>query len=145
MNKLKAQIVHLETDGQISLVDLQAHGDLFSCVVIETPQTAEYLQIGHEVYILFKETEVSIGKNLSGQISLRNQIHSTIKRLDRGRVLTKLTLDYKGSEIGSIITTRSAERMKLQIGDAVVGLVKANEVSIMEGESPWNSVGNLSS
>jgi molybdopterin-binding protein len=138
MNKLEAKIVNVESADNISLVDLQANGDLFSCVVIETPASADYLQIGNFVHILFKETEVSIGKNLSGQISLRNQISSVIKQIEKGRVLTKIVLDYKGIAIGSIITTRSANKLNLQVGEAVVGLIKANEVSIMEGEVPWN-------
>ncbi len=143
MNKLKAKIVNIESSAHISLVDLEANGDLFSCVIIERPDTASYLRKGNPVHILFKETEVSIGKNLSGQISLRNRIQSTIKALNSGSVLTKLTLDYKGIEMGSIITTRSTQKLNLKVGDAVVGLVKANEISIMEGEMIWNSAGNL--
>lgn len=142
MNKLKAAIVNIESADHISLVDLRANGDIFSCVIIETAETADYLKIGHEVYILFKETEVSIGKNLSGEISLRNRIHATVKQIDKGKVLCKIILDYKGIQIGSVITTRSANNLQLKVGDAVVGLVKANEVSIMEGESPWNSPGS---
>lgn len=142
MNKLKAAIINIESSEHISLVDLRVNGDIFSCVIIETPETADYLKIGNEVFILFKETEVSIGKNLSGEISLRNQIPGSIKHLERGGVLTKVILDYRGMEIGSVITTRSAEKLNLQVGDAVTGLVKANEVSIMEGEPPWNSPGN---
>lgn len=138
MNKLEAKITNIESAENISLVDLRANGDLFSCVVIETPETADYLKIGSTVHILFKETEVAIAKNLSGQISLRNQIASSIKQIEKGRVLTKIILDYKGIAIGSIITTRSANKLNLQVGDKVVGLIKANEVSIMEGEVPWN-------
>jgi molybdopterin-binding protein len=142
VNKLKATIVNIESSEHISLVDLRANGDLFSCVIIETEETADYLRIGNQVHILFKETEVSIGKNLSGEISLRNRIHATIKQIDKGAVLCKIILDYKEIEIGSVITTRSANKLQLNVGDRVVGLVKANEVSIMEGETPWNSVGN---
>lgn len=142
MNKLKATIVNIESSEYISLVDLRANDDLFSCVIIETEETADYLRIGNQVHILFKETEVSIGKNLSGEISLRNRIHATIKQIDKGAVLCKIILDYKEIEIGSVITTRSANKLQLNVGDRVVGLVKANEVSIMEGETPWNSVGN---
>lgn len=142
MNKLKATIVNIESSEHISLVDLQTNGDIFSCVIIETAETADYLKTGNEVFILFKETEVSIGKNLSGEISLRNRIHATVKQINKGVVLSSLLLDYKGIEIGSVITTRSANNLQLKAGDAVVGLVKANEVSIMEGEEPWNSVGS---
>jgi len=142
VNKLKATIVNIESSEHISLVDLRANGDIFSCVIIETAETADYLIIGNEVHILFKETEVSIGKNLSGEISLRNRLHVTIKQIHKGAVLTSLLLDYKGIEIGSVITTRSANNLQLKVGDEVTGLVKANEVSIMEGETPWNSVGS---
>jgi molybdopterin-binding protein len=131
VNKLKAKIVKIESSDHLSLVDLEANGDIFSCVIIETPNTADYLRINNEVFILFKETEVSIGKNFSGHISLRNQIHSTIIKIQKGSVLTEICLDYKGLELGSIITTRSANKMNLEIGDSVIGFVKANEVSIM--------------
>ncbi|MCB0312247.1 MAG: tobe domain protein, partial [Calditrichaeota bacterium] len=111
MNRLKAEITAIESGGHISLVELRAHGDRFSCVVIETPQTAAYLRIGREVEILFKETEVSIAKDLSGEISLRNRIPAMIKQVDKGAVLARIVLDYRGLEIVSIITTRSANRL----------------------------------
>lgn len=131
MNRLKAEITGIESGGHLSLVTLRAHGDDFSCVVIETPETASYLRIGREVEILFKETEVSIAKNLSGEISLRNRFPAVIKGVDKGKVLARIVLDYKGREIVSVITTRSATRLELQPGDRVTGLVKANEVSIL--------------
>ncbi|MCB0258225.1 MAG: TOBE domain-containing protein, partial [Calditrichaeota bacterium] len=116
MNRLKAEITAIESGGHISLVELRAHGDRFSCVVIETPQTAAYLRIGREVEILFKETEVSIAKDLSGEISLRNRIPAMIKQVDKGAVLARIVLDYRGLEIVSIITTRSANRLNLRPG-----------------------------
>lgn len=132
MNKLLATIRNIESSDQISLVDLEVHGDLFSCVIIETPETAAYLEIGNTVHILFKETEVSIAKDMSGQISLRNRVRAAIKHINKSAILTELTLDYQGGDVCSIITTRSAENLKLQVGDAVTGLIKANEVSIMQ-------------
>lgn len=131
MNRLKAEITGIESGDHISLVELRAHGDPFSCVVIETPETAAYLRIGREVEILFKETEVSIAKNFAGEISLRNRIPGVIQKIDKGVVLARIVLDYRGLEIVSVITTRSAIRLKLQPGDHVIGLVKANEVSIL--------------
>ncbi len=131
MNQLSAKIVNIESSEHISLVDLEAHGDRFTCVVIETPETAAYLRVGNGVTIMFKETEVSIAKNFDGQISLRNRLAATIKRIEKGAVLSKITLDYHDVEVVSIITTRSTRSLNLQVGDAVVGLIKANEVSIL--------------
>jgi len=131
VNRLPAKIVNIESSGHISLIDLEACGDRFTCVVIETPETAAYLRTGNGVTIMFKETEVSIAKNFDGQISLRNRLAATIKRIEKGAVLSKITLDYHGVDVVSIITTRSTRTLDLQVGDAVVGLIKANEVSIL--------------
>jgi molybdate transport system regulatory protein len=135
MNRLEAKILRVQSSQHISLVSLEAQGDEFSCVVIETPETADYLEAGKRVHILFKETEVAIAKGLKGGISLRNRLAATIKTIHKGRVLTELVLDYKGLDIGAIVTSRSADELRLAVGDQVLGLVKANEVSIMEIES----------
>lgn len=132
MNKLKGKIMNIESSEYISIVDIEVEGDLFSSVIIETPETADYLRIGEEVFMLFKETEVSIGKALSGNLSLRNRLKSKIKTIEKGTVLTKITLDYKGKDIISVITTRSTNKLDLKVGDEVQGLVKANEVIIMK-------------
>ena len=132
MNKLQGKIMNIESSEHISIVDINVKGDLFSTVIIETPETADYLRIGKEVFMLFKETEVSIGKALSGNLSLRNRLKSKIKTIEKGTVLTKITLDYKGKDIISVITTRSTNKLDLKVGDDVQGLVKANEVIIMK-------------
>ena len=132
MNKLQGKIMNIESSEYISIVDIAVEGDLFSTVIIETPETADYLRIGEEVFMLFKETEVSIGKALSGGLSLRNRLKSKIKTIEKGTVLTKITLDYKGKDIISVITTRSTNKLDLKVGDEVQGLVKANEVIIMK-------------
>ena len=132
MNKLQGKIMNIESSEHISIVDIDVEGDLFSTVIIETPETADYLRIEEEVFMLFKETEVSIGKALSGGLSLRNRLKSKIKTIEKGTVLTKITLDYKGKDIISVITTRSTNKLDLKVGDEVQGLVKANEVIIMK-------------
>ena len=130
MNRVPAEINNIETADAISLVDLVAFGDTFSCVLIETPETAPYLRIGNRVSLVFKETEIAIAKNFSGQISLRNRFAATIRAIENGVVLSKITMDFHGISIISIITARSAATLNLQPGDAVTGLVKANEIAI---------------
>ena len=132
MNKLYGKIVFIESSGDMSIVDADVRGDTFSTIVLETPQSAPYLKIGEEVTLLFKETEVSIGKNLSGMMSLRNRISSRIKKLTSGGILTQVVLDYKGQEIVSIISSRSARGLNLKSGDDVEWLVKTNEISLLK-------------
>jgi molybdopterin-binding protein len=132
VNKLTGTIILVESSPHMSMVDIDVDGDIFSSIVLETPSSAPYLKQGNSISLLFKETEVSIGKNLSGLISLRNRIKATVKRLERSDILTKVVLDYKSREIISIISSRSARKLELTVGDAVEWLVKTNEVSLLK-------------
>ncbi len=132
MNDLRGRIAAVETNGFVSLVDVEVGGDLFTAILLETPASAPYLALGRAVRVLFKEPEVSLAKNLSGQLSLRNRMRAKVQGIRRGAILSEVTLDYQGQSITSIITTRAVERLNLQLGDEVEALVKANEVSLQE-------------
>lgn len=133
MNRLKGQIVAIDSNSHMSLVDVAVGDDVFTATLLETPETAEYLKVGNKVTLLFKETEVSLAKNLSGLISLRNRIPVTIRSIERGDILSAVTLDYAGQLLVSVITTRSIGRMQLAVGDAIEALIKANEIALMAG------------
>ena len=130
MNKLKGTIVGVQSSPEISMVEVDVSGDVFSAIVLENPASATYLKIGSKVEIVFKETEVSIAKNLSGLISIRNRFEATIKRVEKHEILTTIVLVYKMGEISSIISTKSVKRLDLKEGDQIEWLVKTNEVSL---------------
>ena len=131
MNKLPGKIIRIESSEHMSLVDIDVLGAIFCSVVLETPQTAAYLKVGTAITILFKETEVSIAKNLTGQISLRNRFHGIIHSIESSNILAKVILNYKNTQIISIITKRSVDKLALKKGDEVEWLVKTNEVSLL--------------
>lgn len=134
MNRLRGQITGIESNGHVSLVDVAVNGDTFACILLEAPDMSPYLAVGNEVNVLFKETEVSLAKNLSGLISLRNRMRATVQHIRQGRILSEVVLDYRGQPLTSIITSRSIQRMEIREGDEVEALIKANEVSLTEAE-----------
>ncbi len=132
MNKLFGKITAIESTEHMSLVDIDVDGDIFSSVVLETSTTTDHLTAGRRVILLFKETEVSIAKDLSGEISLRNRFKAVIENIERSQILSKVILDYQGKKIVSVISTRSTDRMGLKEGSVVEWLVKTNEVMILK-------------
>ncbi|MFO7766778.1 MAG: TOBE domain-containing protein [Pelovirga sp.] len=131
MNSIPGKIATIDTDGNLSLVDIEVTSDFrMSALIVETPEHCPWLKTGQRIKILFKETEVSIARNLSGQISLRNRFVATIAGIRSEGMLAEITLDSAGHQVVSIITSRSAQRMELKTGDQVEWLVKANEVSL---------------
>ena len=130
MNKLRSIIQKVESSGEISLISLACEGELYSALIINSQDS--YLKEGEAVWMVFKETEVSIGKDLRGKISLRNRFPSTITAIDKGQLLSEIKMDFKGNEVVSIITTASCENLDLKEGDRVEGLLKTTELLLMQ-------------
>jgi molybdate transport system regulatory protein len=135
LNKLKGTITKVESTDAISLVDVSVGNDTLSAIVLETPQTSPFIAEGRDVWLIFKETEVSINMDLAARLSLRNRMKSVVKDIEKGKVLTRLVLDYAGNEVVSLITSRSVDRLGIAVGNTVEGLVKANEMLLMETEA----------
>lgn len=132
MNKLPATITAILQSGTILLVDAEAGGQGFSALLIESISRPEWLEVGKAVDLVFKETEVSLAKNLQGQISMRNRMKCNVLKVDKGELLSMITLQFNSFTVVSAITTRAVNSLQLEIGDEVDALVKANEVSLMK-------------
>lgn len=130
MNHLPGRIVDIEAADGITLVNVESAGVVLSAFLLGPLDPARSLQAGDAVQLLFQEAEVSLARDLSGVISLRNRLPCTVTSLQAGQLLTRVGLDFAGHKIESIITTRSAQRLELTPGLAVEALVKSNEMSL---------------
>jgi molybdopterin-binding protein len=65
-------------------------------------------------------------------LSARNQLRGQIKDLKLGSVMAHVVVQVGDNEIESVITRRSAEEMKLQIGDEVMVVIKSTEVMLQK-------------
>ncbi len=132
MNKLKGKISDVQSSDHISIIQVNVDGDVFSSIVLEGKKSPLSYKPKDNVTLLFKETEVGLAKDLSGMISLRNRFKATIKKIDKGPILAKVTLQYRTHTIESIISAQSATQMKLKEKEEVEWLVKTNEVTLMK-------------
>ncbi|HEY4784947.1 MAG TPA: TOBE domain-containing protein [Bacteroidales bacterium] len=132
MNKLIGTITNIQQAGAIILADIEVYGQPVSAMLIDSNEQREWLKAGNTVTVVFKETEVSIGKGLSGKISLRNRFLCHIVSIRKGELLSEIHLKFGLYNLTSVITTRSVESLELKEGEEVEALVKANEVSLMK-------------
>ena len=133
MNKLKGHIVGIETSGNLSRVDLALNNHIIvSAVVIETPDTADYLKKDNAVYILFKETEVMLSGDPEVSISLVNRIPGKISELRIGDLFCEVSIDTAVGKITSVISTVAWEKWPMKQKDEVIALVKINEIMLQE-------------
>jgi molybdopterin-binding protein len=132
MNRLNGIITNIQQSGAIILVDVDVYGQSVSAMLIHSYEQDEWLKAGNNIMVVFKETEVSIAKELSGKISLRNRFNCIIESVKKGELLSEIKLKFGLYDLSSVITTRAVESLELKPGDQVEALVKANEVSLMQ-------------
>lgn len=130
MNVLIGIITEIQSHEGISLVKVKAENFIFSSIVLDTPNSADYLKENKTVKIIFKETEVIISKDFNPEISIQNKFTCHIEFVKKGKILSQITLKINEHKIISIITTNACEQLNLQENDAVLALVKTNEVSL---------------
>ena len=65
-------------------------------------------------------------------ISARNQLRGKLEEIQLGGVMAHITVRVGDNLIESVITRRSAEELKLKMGDTVTAVVKATEVMIQK-------------
>lgn len=132
MNKLTGKITNIQQSGAVMLIDLDVNGQGFSALLIESAEKQEWLQKEQSVNLVFKETEVSLAKKLTGHISVRNRMNCKVISVERGQLLSKITLQFGENLIKSVVTTRAADSLLILKGEEIEALVKANEISLMK-------------
>jgi len=132
MNRIEVTIKKVMNSGGIILVDMEAAGLTLTTLLIDAPHNPVWLKQGNQVYAVFKETEVSIAKDFSGKISLRNKIPCRVSHIERGELMSVIHMTFMDYQIQSAITTRSVDMLDLIIDDEVTAMIKANEITLMQ-------------
>lgn len=129
MSKFIATIKKIQSIDNLNIVEFDFCGLTLKMMSLDLNDDVE---IGKKVKLSVKPSNISIAKNLSGEISLSNKIVATIQSLENGQLLTSVILKINDTLLESIITVDSSKRMNLQIGEVVTILIKASNLSIEE-------------
>lgn len=132
MNILKGAITTIKVSGNMSLITVNVNDIFFKTIVIETPATASWLKTGNEINVIFKETEVVIGKGLEHFVSLQNKVPGKIIDIQKGELMSKITVDTTVGNIVAIISLDAVMQLDLQIGETVSAMIKTNEIMISQ-------------
>lgn len=132
MNSLKGTIEKITVSGSLTLIGINVENISMSAIVIDTPDTAPYLKQGSKVNVIFKETEVIIGKGNTDGISMRNKLKGNISSIESKELLSKLTIETTVGPVSSIITTNAVKALNLSKGSKVTAMIKTNEILLSE-------------
>ena len=129
MSQIIATIKKIHNIDNLNIVEFDFFGKTLKMMSLDLNKN---VQIGKKVKLAVKPTNISIAKNLFGEISLSNQIVVNIKNVENGQLLSSIILEVNDTIFESIITADSSKRMNLQKNEQVTILIKASDLSIME-------------
>jgi molybdopterin-binding protein len=66
------------------------------------------------------------------RLSARNQLVGKVIEVRRGEVSTEIGIDIGGPVVSAVITTASADRMGLRLGDVAAAVFKAHDVMVQK-------------
>lgn len=129
MNKLKGKIFNIQTTEGITLVDIRIGDDEFSSLIINSESTDEYISVGNEINMLFKETEISV-KNFHERHNKKrqNKIITELEAIRKGDILSELKFRYKENRLTVIILTRLLEELALKIDEKAILIFRTQEI-----------------
>jgi molybdopterin-binding protein len=61
-------------------------------------------------------------------LSARNQLSGTVRRITRGQVIANVELDVSGQRVVSSITVEAVDELALSEGSEVIAVIKASDV-----------------
>ncbi|HLJ60015.1 MAG TPA: TOBE domain-containing protein [bacterium] len=64
------------------------------------------------------------------QLSARNQLRAKITAISLGNIMAEVQMSIGNQELVAAVTRESIQRLKLQVGDDVIAVVKATEVMV---------------
>ncbi|MBO0687669.1 MAG: TOBE domain-containing protein [Candidatus Dormibacteraeota bacterium] len=66
------------------------------------------------------------------RLSARNQLIGKVVEVLLGEVSTEICIDIGGQVVSAVITTASANRMELAVGDVAAAIIKAHDVIVQK-------------
>lgn len=132
MNVLKGNIISMKTSGRLTIVTLDLNHVQMQSIIIENKDTVSYLKEGNPVKVMFKETEVVIGKGNELPVSMENQIPGSITEILKGALLCSINLDTEAGKIKATLTAESVSKLHLKKGESVTAMIKTTEIMLSE-------------
>ena len=130
MSSIISVVTNIDNIDNLNIVNFEFYGMQLSMMSLDLN---ENIKVGAKVKLGVNPTHIAIAKDFSGVVSYSNQLKSTIKSIQNGKLLSSIKLSINDEvEIESIITVNSSIKMDLKIGDEVTAFIKASELSILE-------------
>jgi len=126
MNVLQGRLISVVSTEHTSLLSVESSFQTpFNVLLAEK----SLHNAGDTLRLVFKENEVIVSK--SHVQTTANLQDAEISGINKGAILTQITLSYKETKIVAIVPTMSFDRLETGIGERVFWMIQPSEISLM--------------
>lgn len=125
MNTLSATITAITASEHMSILSVDVGSDTFHLLLAE----ASHKQIGKNVTLAFKETEMILSKD--PLTTTANCARATVQTITQGGILTEITLAYREQTLRALVPTLTFESLGIDEGDDLYWIVQPAEISLL--------------
>ena len=129
MSMINASITKIQSIDNLNIVSFDFSGVTLKMMSLDL---SAQMQVGRKVTLNVKPFHITIVKDFYGDISYSNRLHAVVNSCENGELLSSVKLFVNGVILESIITKELAVEMELKVGDNVLVMIKANDLSIKE-------------
>lgn len=129
MNKIDVTITEIASKEKVSLVSFSVGKERLEMISLGV---SEDLSVGSAVSVGVKATSVALSQTKLSDVSISNQIETSIIAIEAGSLLCSIKLGFEGVVWESVITKSSMLAMQLSVGQKIVALIKSSDLSIVE-------------
>jgi molybdopterin-binding protein len=134
MNSVPGIVTSIIKDELFAQINVTNNEHMFSACVLLSEEEMPYSKIGASVSMTFKETDTIISLHPECTVSCRNKFISKITGIICSPVITRITADFYGIPIVSMITSGSARLLDLELGKEIVCMVKSTSLMLYAGD-----------
>lgn len=131
-NQLTGVVKSVEHGSVMTKITVDTVGQLLTSIIVNESSDELDIKEGDSVTVIIKATSVMILKDEATRISGRNKIPVTVKAIDKGGVVSKVTLDFAGNQLAAIIVNDSVDDLDISVGEQVYAIIKATSVMVMK-------------
>ncbi|XOB62292.1 TOBE domain-containing protein [Campylobacterota bacterium DY0563] len=129
MNKIVATISQIHNIDNLNIVEFDFSNLKLKMMSLDL---SDKIKTGQKVMLTVKPTNIAMAKNLQGDLSYSNQLPAKIIKIEEGTLLTVVNTRVNDTDLQSIFTSSSLNRMKIKENDNVTLLFKASDLSILD-------------
>jgi len=129
MNRIPAAVAKIDEYGGISIVYFEAYGQKMQMMALEIDKS---IKRGSQVILGAKASDIALGREPIGDISISNRLGVTVESVAEGKLLSSVKLILGESILESIITLDSSKSLSVKRGDKLTALINPSKLSILE-------------